>query len=95
MDKPNIAPAILPFRREKYNVEALVAGWGLDESHQYPENLKKQNVVNVPANLCEEVFKYKLENDDSMCAHKNDNKGFGACDVSVFLFFIFSLLNLF
>lgn len=81
----NIAPAKLPFRKEKYNVGALVAGWGLIEYYKIAENLKKLDVVNVEANLCKEVYNFAITNrNDAMCAHKNDNIGFGICNVSAF-----------
>lgn len=79
----NIRPARLPFREVKYNVEALVAGWGLNELYQLPENLRKLSVVSMYANSCKEVYDFDVtERNDVMCARNNRKIGFGTCNVS-------------
>lgn len=80
-----IAPAKLPFREEKYNVDAQVAGWGQSELDYTSENLIKLKVVTEHANICETVYGYRnLMPHGAMCAHKDHNIVSGLCFVSTF-----------
>lgn len=79
----NIAPASLPFRSAKYNVGAIIGGWGFNEKYEIPKNFKKLKVFNVKAPGCKELYGIDITSarNDSMCVKTDNNFGFGLCMV--------------
>lgn len=77
-----IYPAKLPMRETKYNLRGVVAGWGkLESTGKYPMELQKLSVVTMDLDDCAAYHPDFLTRNDAFCAHKDFNRGYGACFV--------------
>lgn len=84
----HVSIAFLPWREQRFNERAMVAGWGntVDSVYSYlPYYLRKLNVITMDPNECDEEYVGQLLRirTDVICAHKNGNDGYGINDVRI------------